>query len=1202
MVTLLRLEGLFTQASGAVLEQKCDDITILSGLIPFDTQTTVNGLSGAITLSATNDGLIITEVGQDIQFFTSFNSISGVLVNQIATDVAFLSGLIFSDSGQTSINGLSGQVQITSPDNTILIGDNGQSIEISGLYTQASGALLQQKCEDIDTLSGLIGIGDAGQTSIQGISGVVQLEGLDGTVVITVDGQTIQLSGLYNPASGQIVDQRGMDISTLSGLILPDGGQTSINGLSGVVVIQSPDGSILIGDSDQAIELSGLFTATSGALLQQKCEDIDTLSGLINSGAGGQQTTVNGLSGTVLITSPDGSILIGQDGQAVELSGLFTTASGALLDQKCDDIDTLSGLIQSGGGGAQTSINGLSGTVTLSSTNDGIVVNEVGQDIQLTPMFTSTSGELIQSISGITDGLIRAQTTIAGLSGTVGLSSPNATVLININGQTIELEGLFTQASGAVLQQKCDDIDTLSGLIGIGDAGQTSINGLSGVVEIISPDSSILIGDSPQSIELSGLFTAASGAVLEQKCRDISSISGVAYSNSGVLEERIENRIWHGIVSGLTLSINPINSGLFDIAEGVAYVSGLRLEVDAQSGIDPQFISPGIGDTCIFTVVGLDRAGSIVLGPADPFEHTQLDTIVELGTVQADHPQTPQSGLIDNLISDRYTILNRDYTNSMWHNFIAGSLVSSGMQAADNGSLTLTVGDGVYYDQYQNRHIVIGQQPLSFFNIHSESDGQVRVQFPAVTTVNNTQYDDGTGLTNINGNRYVAHTLWYQAVARRFYLVFSTDQYDSLQLAQESPISKGCLGDIPEVMPIARIIIRRNQTVFSGNTGRIVDLRRILAGGIGGATETTVSTATSLQGAYDNSDVTEIVLDDDKGGFTIADDADSPLCANGVRLIEIIDTSRSIEYFGVCAGSGVLSPSGHFSDKVGIGIPRPGVPRCQLDVSGLICTSGLEVTGTRPTLSGIGLATLNDIIDTQMSLNGLSGAVTLSSTNDGLEINEVSQDIQFTPMFTSASGELIQSISGITDGLSRTQTSVEGLSGVVDLDSPNGTILIDTNGQTIELEGLFTQASGAVLQQKCEDILAVSGITDGLPRTQTTINGISGAVTFESQNNGLVITANGSKIEFNSLFTTMSGTFVDDIERSTRTYAENFTSASGTEFVMYHGKNTEDFVWSLWRTDRFPIETIIPVTVAPSGNNHVVVKLAVGVSGKLVLK
>lgn len=890
----IELEGLFTQASGVLLEQTRDDIDTISGLIIPDTQTSINGLSGAVTLSATNDGLIITEVGQDIQLFTSFNSLSGVLINDIAADVAFVSGLIFPDSGQTSINGLSGQVQLASPDNTILIGDNNQTIELSGLYTQASGALLQQKCEDIDILSGLIGVGDAGQTSIQGISGIVDLDSPDESININVNGQTIELttptSGAPSGASyilreyndnGHLTTAR--ILSATSGIRIDDQGarsnsgivvtldfenepavdqvlkwdgqrlawandnsgsgggeSTSINGLSGMVLLTSPDGTILIGDNGQTIELSGLFTQASGAILQQKCDDIDILSGLIDSGAGGQQTTVNGLSGTVLITSPDGSILIGQDGQAIELSGLFTATSGALLEQKCNDIDTLSGLIGIGDAGqtsinglsgvveitspdgsiligdspqsielsglftassgavleqkcrdidtlsgliptdtdTQTSINGLSGQLTLSSTNDGLDVNEVGQDIQLTPMFTSASGELIQSISGITDGLPRSQTIVEGLSGVIDLDSPNSTILINVNGNTIELEGLFTQTSGALLEQNREDIDTISGLIQVDT--QTTLNGLSGAVTISSTNDGLVITEVGQDIQIFASFNSLSGVLIN------------------------------------------------DIASDVTFLSGLIL---------------------------------------------------------------PDSG--------------------------------------------------------------------------------------------------------------------------------------------------------------------------------------------------------------------------------------------------------------------------------------------------------------------------------QTSVNGLSGQVNITSPNATIDVNLNGQNIELEGLFTQASGALVQqnrvdidTLSGLIPTDTDTQTSINGLSGQVNIASPNSTIDINVNGQDVELEGLFTQASGAVLQQKCQDIVAVSGITDGLPRRQTTINSASGTVSLVSSNNGLAVINSipPGTITLSSLYTQASGSLINNIERSARTYVANFTPASGTEFVMRHGKNTQDFVWSLWRTDRFPIETMIPITVAPSGNNHVIVQLATAVSGKLVLK
>jgi len=137
-------------------------------------------------------------------------------------------------------------------------------------------------------------------------------------------------------------------------------------------------------------------------------------------------------------------------------------------------------------------------------------------------------GCIASGIAASTGGV----TSVEGLSGIIDLDCPDGSTTITTSGQVINICALFTPASGAVLEQKCRDIDILSGLIGVGDAGQTSINGLSGTLSLTSPDNTILIGDGPQAIELSGLFTQASGAVLEQKCEDILTLSGLITNRS----------------------------------------------------------------------------------------------------------------------------------------------------------------------------------------------------------------------------------------------------------------------------------------------------------------------------------------------------------------------------------------------------------------------------------------------------------------------------------------------------------------------------------------------------------------------------------------------------------------------------------------------------------------------------------------------
>tara|TARA_R110002096_G_scaffold108964_2_gene238495 strand:+ start:3801 stop:5768 length:1968 start_codon:yes stop_codon:yes gene_type:complete len=397
------------------------DVTIVacieSGFAPITGGvTSVEGLSGVIDLDSPNGSILITTSGQVINLNAIFTPASGAVLEQKCRDIDILSGLIDAGGGGgggvSTINGISGTITLTSTNNGLEVGVNGQSIEFTSLFTYTSGQIIDQHSQDLLTLSGLI-LSDGGQTSVEGVSGVIDLEGLDGTMVITVDGQTIQLSGLYNPTSGLIIDQHSIDLLTLSGLIGTgggsDAGQTSINGLSGALTLTSPDGTILIGDGPQAIHLSGLFTAASGATLQQKCEDVLTLSGTITQntadingvdtrlislsgltdGLPRTQTSLDGLSGVLLLDSPDGTILIGQDGQTIELSGLFTQASGAVLEQHTTDLVTLSGLIGAGGGGGGTSINGISGTINLVSPDESVGIAVNGQNIELT---VDTSG------------------------------------------------------------------------------------------------------------------------------------------------------------------------------------------------------------------------------------------------------------------------------------------------------------------------------------------------------------------------------------------------------------------------------------------------------------------------------------------------------------------------------------------------------------------------------------------------------------------------------------------------------------------------------------------------------------------------------------------------------------------------------------------------------------------------------------------
>lgn len=86
-----------------------------------------------------------------------------------------------------------------------------------------------------------------------------------------------------------------------------------------------------------------------------------------------------------------------------------------------------------------------------------------------------------------------------------------------------------------------------------------------------------------------------------------------------------------------------------------------------------------------------------------------------------------------------------------------------------------------------------------------------------------------------------------------------------------------------------------------------------------------------------------------------------------------------------------------------------------------------------------------------ISVEGLSGIIDLDNTNGGLSISTIGQTIILNPLFSAASGALLQDISNRS-----AVQQVEGLSGIIDLDSPDGSVVITTSGQVIN----FVVASG----------------------------------------------------------------------------------------------------------------------------------------------
>ena len=137
---------------------------------------------------------------------------------------------------------------------------------------------------------------------------------------------------------------------------------------------------------------------------------------------------------------------------------------------------------------------------------------------------------------------------------------------------------------------------------------------------------------------------------------------------------------------------------------------------------------------------------------------------------------------------------------------------------------------------------------------------------------------------------------------------------------------------------------------------------------------------------------------------------------------------------------------------------------------------------------------------------------------------------------------------------------------------------------------MFTQASGAVLEQHTTDLVTLSGLigSGGGGGGGTSINGISGTIDLVSPDGSVGIAVNGQNIELT-------------VDTSGACSVGGFTPADGTLFTVAHGLNTEDFTWSMWRTDTDPHTTMI-ASVAASGFNHAVIQLDTPVNGKVVIQ
>lgn len=168
------------------------------------------------------------------------------------------------------------------------------------------------------------------------------------------------------------------------------------------------------------------------------------------------------------------------------------------------------------------------------------------------------SGVLLQGEATAPAGVSAGVNSVNNLSGVITLASVNDAITIVENGQIIEFSGIFTQASGTLLEN-------VSNLVGSGVVNR--LNGLSGIINLVSPDLSIIIATSGNDIllqvdpvVLEGILTL-SGIAQSVVTLDIpfQSTTSATFVDAAVLTAPIETSGFYRLFYSMQASCDQAN-------------------------------------------------------------------------------------------------------------------------------------------------------------------------------------------------------------------------------------------------------------------------------------------------------------------------------------------------------------------------------------------------------------------------------------------------------------------------------------------------------------------------------------------------------------------------------------------------------------------------------------------------------------------
>lgn len=217
------------------------------------------------------------------------------------------------------------------------------------------------------------------------------------------------------------------------------------------------------------------------------------------------------------------------------------------------------------------------------------------------------------------------------------------------------------------------------------------------------------------------------------------------------------------------------------------------------------------------------------------------------------------------------------------------------------------------------------------------------------------------------------------------------------------------------------------------------------------------------------------------------------------------------------------------------------------------------------------------------TINNLSGLIEFISVNDGLTVIDNENIIKLDALFTTTSGVLLNDV-------------------VLQIDS----IISAGSGTSVEL--FFTPTSG--IEFVLHHGLNTDIWTWNMWRTDTSpICSVLPRSISPSGINHVIVKLAGPA--FGRLILTAGGQGPSGVQGpqgpqgspgiSVNKITLSFTTISGIEFILEHGLQSEDFIANMYRTDISPVQRIVPCSMAPSGADHIIIKIATPMDGKIVL-